>query len=170
MGSYLQNYGAGEEARNTIIKRTILITIAVIIIGTVFHYIFHNYTEKQLVKHFLAELNAHQYKQAYQTWNCAADQTCQTYNYQHFLEDWGPAKSKQISSPWKIASVDGCNAFVTVNVKAQGSELQSLSVIRGVNGIGFAPAPECQEKQIRLGQFFHRLFHGKSEQQPPQPQ
>lgn len=164
MGSYLQNYGAGEEQRNRIIKRTILITLAVIIVGSIFHWIFHNYPEKQLVKKFLAELNQHEYKKAYSTWNCEADHTCRYYDYDHFLQDWGP--SKKTSSPWKIASVDGCRAFVTVNVQAQGAELQSLAVTRGVNGIGFAPAPECQERKIRLGRFFHRLFHGTP---PPGP-
>lgn len=166
MGSYLQNYGAGEESRNQIIKRTVLITIAVVIVGSICYFIFHNYPEKQLVKRFLAELNQHEYKKAYSTWNCAADQTCRSYDYQSFLQDWGP--DKHISSPWKIASVDGCSAFVTINVQAQGSELESLSVTRGVNGIGFAPAPECQEKKIRLGQFFHRLFHGTPPPQQPQ--
>ena len=164
MGSYLQNYGAGEEQRLHLIKQIVLIAIAVIVVGSAFYLFFHNYPEKQLVKRFLAQVNQHDYQKAYSTWNCAADQTCRDYDYQRFLQDWGP--SKPVSSPWKIASVDGCSAFVTVNVQAQGSELESLSVTRGVNGIGVAPAPECQEKKIRLGQFFHRLFHGT----PPPPQ
>ena len=166
MGSYLQNYGAGEERRNQIIKRIIWISLAVIVVGSTLYFVFHNYPEKQLVKRFLAQLNKHDYKQAYNTWNCAADQTCRDYNYQRFLQDWGP--SKPITSPWKIASVDGCAAFVTINVQAQGSELESLSVTRGVNGIGFAPAPVCQERKIRLGQFFHRLFNGTPPPQQPQ--
>ncbi len=164
MGSYLQNYGAGEERRIYLIKRIVLISVAVIVVGSAFYLFFHNYPEKQLVKRFVSELNQHEYKKAYSTWNCAVDQTCRDYDYPKFLQDWGP--SKQIASPWKIASVDGCAAFVTVNVQAQGSELESLSVNRGTNGIGFAPAPECQEKKLRLGQFFHRLFHGT----PPPPQ
>lgn len=165
MGSYLQNYGAGEERRNQIIKRIVLISLAVIIVGSTLYFVFHNYPEKQLVKRFLAQLNHHDYKQAYKTWNCAADHTCRNYDYQRFLQDWGP--SKPVSSPWKIASVDGCSAFVTINVQAQGAELQSLSVMRGVNGIGFAPAPVCQERKIRLGQFFHRLFNGTPPPPPP---
>ena len=165
MGSYLQNYGAGEERRISLFKRIGLIGLAVIVVGIALYLFFHNYPEKQLVKRFLAQLNNHQYAEAYKTWNCAADQTCRSYDYQRFLEDWGP--SKNISSPWKIASVDGCKAFVTVNVQAKGSELESLSVIRGSDGIGFAPSPECQEKKIRLGQFFHRLFHGTPAPAPP---
>jgi len=165
MGSYLQNYGAGEERRIHLIKQIVLVVIAVVVVGSAFYLFFHNYPETQLVKRFLAELNKHEYKKAYSTWNCAADQTCRDYDYQRFLQDWGP--SKKISSPWKVVSVDGCSAFVTVNVQAQGSELESLSVNRGVNGIGFAPAPECQERKIRLGLFFHRLFHGTP---PPQQQ
>ncbi len=52
---------------------------------------------------------------------------------------------------------------MTVNVQAQGAELQSLSVQRDDHELGFAPAPECQEKQWHWKQFFQRLIgHGKS--------
>jgi hypothetical protein len=47
-----------------------------------------------------------------------------------------------------------------VNVQAQGAELESLAVQRSDHSLGFAPSPECQEKQWRWGQFFHRIFHG----------
>jgi hypothetical protein len=77
------------------------------------------------------------------------------------MDDWGP--SKKIASPWRVASVDGCKSFVTVNVQAEGSELQSLAVQRNDDSLGFAPAPECQEKQWRWKQFFSHLFgHGGS--------
>ncbi len=165
MGAYLQNYGAGEDRRNSIIKRIVLISLAIIVVACTLFFILHNYPEKQLVKHFLTEVNDKQYKNAYKTWNCAASGTCRDYDYQRFVQDWGP--SKNISSPWKIASVDGCTAFVTINVQAGGAELQSLSVNRGSNGIGYAPSPECMEKKIRLGRFFHRLFNGNSAP-PPQ--
>ena len=40
------------------------------------------------------------------------------------------------------------------------SELQSLAVERDNHTLGFAPAPECQERQWRWKQFFERLFGG----------
>lgn len=161
MGSYLQTYGVDEYRRNRVIKWIILSCLGVIILAIAGYFIFHNYSEKRVVKRFLAELNSHDYDAAYHDWGCTQQHPCPNYDRGRFLEDWGP--SKKITSPWKIASVDGCKSFVTVNVQADGSELQSLSVERDNDSLGFAPSPECQEKQWRWKQFFSRLFgHGSS--------
>lgn len=158
MGSYLQGYGAEEERRNRVIKWIILICLGIVILAFAAYLFFHNFSEKQTVKRFLAEVNARNYQAAYRDWGCTSAHPCPNYDYNRFLEDWGP--SKKIGSPWKIASVDGCKTFVTVNVQAEGSELQSLAVERDNDGLGFAPAPECQERQWHWKQFFQRLFHG----------
>lgn len=161
MGSYLQQYGAGEERRNRIVKWIVLACIAAVIIAIAAYLFFHNYPEKQVAKRFLAQVNSGQYQTAYRDWGCTTQHPCPNYDYGRFMEDWGP--SKKISSPWKVASVDGCKSFVTINVQAQGAELQSLSVERDNHSLGFAPAPECQERQWRWKQFFQRLFgHGAS--------
>ena len=159
MGGYLQTYGAGEEHRNKVIKWIILGCIAALIVAWILYLVFHNYPEKQAVKKFLAEVNSHNYQQAYSDWGCTAAKPCPNYDYHRFLEDWGP--DKKITSPWQIASVDGCKSFVTVNVKAGGAELQSLGVERGTDTIMYAPAPECQEPKWHWKQFFHRIFGGK---------
>ena len=158
MGSYLQHYGAGEERRNRTIRTIILSVIALLIAIWVLYLLFHNYSEKQTVKHFLAQVNARDYEHAYADWGCTVATPCTNYDYKRFMQDWGP--SKKISSPWKIASVDGCKTFVTVNVQATGSELESLGVQRGSKTIMYAPSPECQEPQWRWKQFFSRLFGG----------
>ncbi len=159
MGGYLQQYGVGEEHRNRIIKRIILGCIAALIVIWILYLVFHNYSEKQTVKHFLAQVNEHNYAQAYSDWGCSVAKPCPNYDYQRFLQDWGP--DKKITSPWQIASVDGCKSFVTVNVKAGGAELESLGVERGTKTIMYAPAPECQEPQWHWKAFFHRIFGGK---------
>ncbi len=158
MGSYLQHYGAGEERRNRTIKIIVASVIGVSVLCCALYFFLHNRPEKQTVNRFLARLNAHDYKQAYAEWGCTVASPCTNYDYKRFLEDWGP--SKKVGSPWKVASVDGCKAFVTVNVQATGSELESLGVERGTHTIMFAPAPECQEPQWRWKQFFSRLFGG----------
>lgn len=158
MGTYLQQYGTEDERRSRIIKRIILICIAIAIICFIAYLVLRNYPEKQKAKEFLTLVNEHKYRQAYAVWGCGTPDACPNYDFQRFMEDWGP--SKDVKSPWKIASIDGCKTFVTVNVQARGSELQSLMVERGSHIMGFAPAPECQEKQWRWKQFFHRLFGG----------
>lgn len=156
MGSYLQQYGAGDERRIRIIKTIVIACVIVAILAIAAYLFFRNYPEKQMVKKFLAEVNAHQYDAAYRDWGCTPSHPCRDYDYNRFMQDWGA----QVSSPWKIASVEGCKTFVTVNVQANGAELESLAVQRGNHSLSFAPAPECQERQWRWKQFFHRLFGG----------
>lgn len=158
MGTYLQQYGAGEESRNRVIKWIILSCIgAAIIIGAAYLFV-HNYPEKRVAKHFLADVNGRDYQAAYSLWGCNAQHPCPNYDFNRFMQDWGPSKS--VTYPWQVQSVDGCATFVTINVKAQGSELQSLAVARDNHELSFAPSPECQERQWRWKQFFQRLFHG----------
>ena len=158
MGSYLQQYGVGEEHRNRIIKRIVIACVAVLVLLLAGYLFFHNYPEKRIANGFLTLINAKDYKAAYQEWGCTDQHPCPNYDFQRFLRDWGP--DSHASAPWRVTSVDGCRTFVTVNVQAQGTELESLSVQRSDHSLGFAPAPECQEKQWRWGQFFHRIFHG----------
>ena len=157
MGSYLQQYGVGDERRSRTIKWIILSCVAAAVIAVAAYLIFHNYPEKRVANHFLADVNSQNFQAAYRDWGCTADHPCPNYDYHRFMEDWGP--SKKVTPPWRVESVDGCRAFVTVNVQAQGSELQSLAVARDGHALSFAPAPECQEKQWRWKQFFQRLFH-----------
>lgn len=158
MGSYLQHYGIDEEHRNRTIRRIIFGCIGFCVLVVASYLIFHNYPEKRRAQQFLAKINAHDYPGAYRDWGCTDRHPCPNYDYNRFLNDWGP--SKKITSPWKLASVDGCNSFVTVNVQADGAELQSLAVERANNSLGFAPSPECNEKQWRWKQFFARMFGG----------
>jgi len=160
VGSYLQQYGVGEERRNRAIKWIILSCIAAVVIAIAAYFVFHNYPEKQVANHFLAEVNSQNFQAAYRDWGCTPDHPCPNYDYHRFMDDWGP--SKKVTPPWRVESIDGCKAFVTVNVQAQGSELQSLAVSRDNHGLSFAPAPECQERQWRWKQFFQRLFHPSS--------
>jgi hypothetical protein len=156
MGSYLQHYGVDEYRRNRTIKWIILSCIGLAILLLAGYLLFHYYPEKRVVNQFLAEVNGHNYDAAYRDWGCAPEHPCPNYDRGRFLDDWGP--SKKISSPWKIASMDSCKSFVTVNVQADGAELQSLAVQRNDKSLGFAPAPECQERQWRWKQFFGRLL------------
>jgi len=156
MGGYLQNYGAGEEHRNRIVKLIIGGVLGALILALIAYFFLHDRSEKKTVERFLAQVNAHDYKDAYVTWGCTEAHPCRNYDFARFLEDWGP-KTKA-SSPWKIASVEGCRSFVTVNVKADGAELQSLGVDRGARTVNYAPSPECQERKWQWKQFFQRIF------------
>ena len=160
MDGYLQNYGAGEERRNRIVKFSILGVLAALVLLVIAYFFFHNRSEKKTVERFLAEVNSHDYKDAYVTWGCTDAHPCKNYDFTRFMEDWGP-KTKA-TSPWKIASVEGCRSFVTVNVTADGAELQSLGVERGARTVSYAPSSECMERKWHWKQFFQRIFNRSS--------
>ena len=163
MGSYLQQYGVGDEKRGRVIRNIIWAGIAVVLIAIFAYFVFHNFPETRVAKRFLADVNAKNYQAAYQEWGCTAEHPCPNYNFDRFMQDWGP--SSKASSPWRIASTDSCNSFLTVNVDAQGAELQSLAIQRSDLSLGYAPAPECQERKWRWKQFFQRLTGHEPKQQ-----
>jgi hypothetical protein len=157
MSNYLDTYGAGEERRNQIVKRVAIAVVAAIIVAIAAYLFFENYPEKQVVNHFLAQVNSGKYQEAYQTWGCSAGHPCAGYDYNKFMEDWGP---KANHSKWSISGVDGCKNGVIITVAAQGAEPEPLWVERENKALSFSPWPECQGKQWRFRQFFHRLFGG----------
>ncbi len=153
MAGYLEGYGVEEQRRNRAVLFIVLGLVVAAILGVIGYFVLHDYGERRVAKNFLAELNAHEYQAAYSTW---CPKPCENYDYGRFSTDWA---NKKITSPWKIDSTDSCKAFLTVNVTADGAELQSLSVERGTNMLSFAPAPECQEYKWHWKQFFQRIFH-----------
>ena len=155
MATYLDSYGAGDEKRFRTIKR-VVITVVVVAIAAIAIYLFvKNLREKQVVKHFLQQVNSGEYQAGYATWGCTSAHPCPEYSYQKFLEDWGP---KQGRNDWRIAGVDGCPTGVIVTVKTPGLESEPLWIQRGDKSISFSPWPECQGRRWRFRQFFHRAF------------
>ncbi len=152
MSDYLEGYGAGDERRGRMIRRILLALAAVAVLGLVGYFFLRDYSEKSLAKHFVAQLNAKQFDDAYRTWGCTDAHPCRDYNYARFLEDWGPNKSK---SGWKITDVDGCPTGVIVTIGG-GSDAMPLWIDRGGKTLGFSPWPECQDKKWRWKQFFQK--------------
>jgi hypothetical protein len=163
MESYLQTYGVEDARRGRTIKGVLLSVSALLITVAVGYLLFHNFPERRKVKRFLAEINTHDYKSAYEEWGCTSQSPCPNYDFQRFMNDWGT----KTGGSWTVASTDSCVTFLTVNVQAPGSELQSLAVQRNDRSLGFAPAPECQERKWRWKQFFQRFFG--HEPPPPTP-
>jgi len=157
MASYLDTYGAGDERRARFIKRTVIAVVAAVVVAIALYLGFRNFREKQVVKRFLAEVNAGHYQAAYRLWGCTDAHPCPEYSYQKFLEDWGP---KQTRSSWQISDVDGCPTGVVITVDAAGSQPAPLWVERSDKRLSFSPWPECQGKRWRFRQFFRRITGG----------
>ena len=156
MSSFLDTYGAEDERRFRTIKRSVIAVLAAIIIAVAGYFFFRNRPEKQVVRQFLAEINAGHYQAAYRLWGCSDTHPCPEYNYQKFLEDWGP---QQARSNWRISAVDGCPTGVVVTVSAAGNA-SPLWVQRDDKRLSFSPWPECQGRRWRFRQFIQRITGG----------
>jgi hypothetical protein len=157
MSSYLDAYGAEDERRLRIIRRVIISAVAAAVLATALYLFLKDYQEKQVVKQFLAQVNAGHYQEAYRTWGCTDTHPCPEYTFQKFMEDWGPAQTK---NAWNIADVDGCPTGVVITVGASGVDPQPLWVQRSDKSISFSPWPECQGRRWRFRQFFRRITGG----------
>jgi hypothetical protein len=160
MGSFFQQYGVEEERRNRAVKAIILSASGLVILAVIGYFVLHDRSEKQVADRFIEAVNSRRYQDAYREWGCTTEHPCPNYDYNRFLETWRPQKKADAS--WKVTSTDSCQAFLTVNVETQGVEPQSLAVQRSDKSLGFAPAPECQERKWRWKQFFQRLFGSSS--------
>ncbi len=142
MASYLDQYGAGEERRNSIVKWLIGSVLFLLIFGTLGWYLFKNQAQVSEVKHFLSIVRAKDYKTAYATWGCTDAKPCRGYEYSRFLEDWGPNAT---SGTLRITDSESCNAGVIVTV-AKADKEEKLWVEKNSPGVGFSPFPSCPNK------------------------
>lgn len=140
MAGYLDQYGAGDERREKIIKIGAIIVAALILIGGPLLFIFHDIRQENQVKQFVRLLQAHQYKEAYALWGCTDAKPCQGYDMKRFMEDWGPGK--QDLSAFHIERSRSCGSGVILTVNF-GKDQEKLWVQRDDLTIGFSPLPGC---------------------------
>lgn len=94
------------------IRKYVLLAVAVVIVGGLTYYAFHNYPEEAVIKEFLTQVQKGNYQQAYRIW-----QPSREYTYQDFMHDWGPQ-----GDYGKIAN------FVIVHTQSEGSREVVVSV------------------------------------------
>ncbi len=145
MAGYLDQYGAGEERRLWIAKWAIGSILFLLIFGTLGYYLFKNHAQESAVKHFLATIRAKDYKAAYAMWGCTDQKPCPGYDYNKFLEDWGP---KAVSDSMRISDSETCNAgvIVTVAKDQDGTKQEKLWIEKSNPTMGFSPFPSCPNK------------------------
>jgi hypothetical protein len=154
MPGYLDQYGAGEERRNSIIKRSVIAACIVIVVGSLTWFLFRNHHEEGVVKTFLADIKKGDFPAAYRDWGCTSDKACTGYDFQKFLGDWGPAKPGAASndqgppdaSVLGLSESESCNNAVLLTVEVNPKRTEKLWVDRGSNVINFAPYPICPHK------------------------
>jgi hypothetical protein len=142
MAGYLDQYGAGEERREKIIKVLALSVVTILVVGGILFFIFHNYAQERAVKRFFERLQAHDYQGAYEMWVRTADDR-KSYPFQSFLRDWGPQGEHPDVSNFRIARSRSCGSGVILTVDFGRNQEEKLWVQRDDLTIGFSPLPGC---------------------------
>jgi hypothetical protein len=161
MAGYLDQYGAGEERRENIVKKVLIALAFLIVVGGPLLYIFHNFRQESQLKQFFSLLAAHDYKAAYALWGCTDAKPCPGYSMKSFMQDWGPDKGDpanyQITGPHKFLAglipqlhSRSCGTGVIFNVTF-GGQRNDLWIERNDLMIGFSPFPGCPAPNAMLG-------------------
>ena len=110
MVGYLDQYGAGEERREKIVKTVVISLAALAVVGGSLFFVFHNYREERLVKQFFERLATRDYKTAYAMFGCTDEKPCRDYRFDKFMEDWGPKSGRGDPSNFRISRSRPCGA------------------------------------------------------------
>jgi len=147
MAGYLDQYGAGDERRAVIIKRTVYIIVAALLLVVLPWYLFKNHSQERRVRDFLDLLGKHDYAAAYKLWGCGDPKACSGYPLDRFLEDWGE-KSSLDPKVMRIEDSESCGSGVMLTVRASRDRQDTLWVERSTGDISFAPQPVCPSKSF----------------------
>jgi hypothetical protein len=160
MPGYLEEYGAGEEKRGKIIRWTLLGVVGALAVGAVLYFALRNFSEDRVARQFVAALQQKDYERAYRFWGCSPEKPCRDYQFDKFMEDWGPkspyadASNVRIEHPQLTPGALGwirnalgiqysCQDGVIYNLNFGKGEPALIYVLRKDGTIGFAPWPVC---------------------------
>jgi hypothetical protein len=136
MAGYLDQYGAGDERRARLVKRSVLAVAAAAVAVCVVLYIFHNYSQERQVKRFFALLDGRDYQAAYALW-VRSDTDRRGYPFTAFMQDWGPEAVPPGS--FEVLGGESCGSGVIVDVDTGKAGDKKLWVERDDLVIGFPP-------------------------------
>lgn len=146
MSGYLEGYGAGEEKRERKIKQLLIALGVVLVLAGGLYFFFRNFREERQAKRFFELLGAKQYKEAYALWGCTDEKPCRDYNWDRFMEDWGPKSTHTDLSKMKVVQTKSCSGGYIQVVQWGGPNDETLLwVNREDLTLSFAPwgAPVC---------------------------
>jgi len=151
MPSYLDQYGAGEERRNSIIKASVIAIVAIVFFSWLAWYTLRDHHQEGVVKVFLNDVRHGDLQTAYRDWGCTPAKPCSAYSFDRFSQDWGPAKPGMPGNdegPPDLALLgmsdsESCNNGVLLTVEVNSKRTEKLWVDKSSDEIDFAPYPIC---------------------------
>ena len=145
MAGYLETYRSGEERREKILKWGALALLVLLILGVILYFQFRDYSEEKRIQQFLSSLEQKDYKKAYSFWGCTFEAPCRDYNFDRFMEDWGPSSKHANIAAAKLTAKKSCGPGIIQYVQFPSEEVQ-LWVERKNQTLGFAPWPICSPR------------------------
>ncbi len=150
MPGYLDQYGAGEEERNTLIIRSVIAIVAIVAATALGWYLLKNHHQESVVKTFVNDLRNADYQAAYQEWGCTPQKPCSAYSFDNFMSDWGAGKASSNAAPDPgvigITDSESCNTGVLLTLSVNRTRTEKLWVDKNNDAISFAPYPICPHK------------------------
>lgn len=144
MSSFLDQYGAGEERRNKMIVRAVLVFLGMVAGWVGGYYVLRNWSEQNRLSEFRALLEKKDYQGAYRHWGCTPEKPCKYYAYEKFLEDWGEKSGhtefQSMQVVRKVTCKDGYG-----NSWKFGNDVVHLWVVREDQALSYDPWPNWRQ-------------------------
>jgi hypothetical protein len=90
MGSYLAEYGAGDEWKAKIFRWAAIGVPTLLLAAIASHFFFRHYPQRAQLDAFLNDLRTGDLARAYQRWGCSKSNPCRDYSWDRFVADFGP--------------------------------------------------------------------------------
>ncbi len=145
MSSYLDQYGAGEERRNKLIVRAVLLLVATALVSVASYYLLRNRGEQARLEGFRALLEKKDFQGAYAYWGCTAQKPCPYYPLEKFLEDWGPASGHTDFASMKPVRRVTCKDGYGQGWKFKDDDIVHLWVVREDQSLSYDPWPNWRQ-------------------------
>ena len=146
MTGFLDSYGAGEERREKIVKRLVLGALAALVVAAALYFVFRNWGEDRQARLFLDLLKKQDYQSAYRLWGCTPATPCRDYQFERFMEDWGPKSPHGNTAAVRIGKKYSCTGGVIYTLEYGKDDSLLLWVGREDKVLGYAPWPSCNPR------------------------
>jgi len=146
MSGYLDNFGASDQRRETILKRIVLVAVIAAVIGGILYFQFRNYREEARLEEFMTLLEQKDFEPAYRLWGCTAETPCPGYPFEKFLQDWGPDSLHPDITAAEITRTRTCSDGIIKTLTFGEDDELWIWVASDDLVIGFAPWPVCNPR------------------------
>lgn len=139
MGYLDDYYSVSGARREELLKALALTLVASVILSGVFYFFFKNYFEERRASSFLTVLQEGDYTGAYQFWGCSVEEPCRDYDYDDFLEDWGPSSHLGRVNSFRLGRSAEVGTGVIIEIFINGQAQPELWVEKDSKIVGFSP-------------------------------